>query len=676
MNHRPFFVLLNAGRGARFQDASPCPKPWVPVLGKPIWEWCFGSFLKTVSAHAEMLVVTQNDDCGKLLFLNMQKRAGVQMHHVPIPYHTRGPAETLALALSHPIAVSVNSDGNRPFWVIDNDVVFDADIDWDMAPGEDIAVMTQHVSYLQDKDAINQTSPYCHVVHSPGEPCRVQSLQEKQVASDWVILGAYGFASAKTFESALHRMSRAAVAEEWFMSTLINSAIDHCDSMVASRVAKASFTVGTPFQVQRALEQGMLRSEVPLRIVFDLDNTLFMPPPAPGEYGRCKPVSTMAQFARSMKSRGHTIVIHTARRMLTCGGDVATIENTIGEDTRASLDRHGIPYDELIFGKPYADMYIDDKAVNAFNLFSGDPGWNIAGLGFGMLDAVQLPVCSNVSRLAGTGVCCKYGRAGQLAAYAEYLRHVETVPCIADLFPRMHTYVTAGDADVLMLEWIDGIKLGHMYSRDLMTDDVMKVVLDTLERLHVAPSTSAEADHELLRSLALQNYLSKLKGRLESSQCYLRFPGLPLEKMVGKLEAFPFAPKIVPIIHGDYWLSNILWVQSESRVRLIDMRGSLGNLHTASGDATYDYAKLLQSLVGFDHVLYTGNVPCAAMVRHFSGMLYDHAQRVHGISRSAIEHACLVLMLGSLPFHAEFACRQSAVTEMLVSFFEQNVANC
>ena len=31
--------------------------------------------------------------------------------------------------------------------------------------------------------------------------------------------------------------------------------------------------------------------------------------------------------------------------------------------TRDWLSRHSVPYHELIFGKPYADFYVDDKSV-------------------------------------------------------------------------------------------------------------------------------------------------------------------------------------------------------------------------------------------------------------------------------------------------------------------------
>jgi hypothetical protein len=38
--------------------------------------------------------------------------------------------------------------------------------------------------------------------------------------------------------------------------------------------------------------------------------------------------------------------------------------------------------------------------------------------------------------------------------------------------------------------------------------------------------------------------------------------------------------------------------------KFIDMKGLIGNTNTLSGDKLYDYAKILQSLIGFDSILY------------------------------------------------------------------------
>ena len=49
--------------------------------------------------------------------------------------------------------------------------------------------------------------------------------------------------------------------------------------------------------------------------------------------------------------------------MRTCNGDVAKVIEKIGKITEDWLEKWNVPYDELVFGKPYADIYIDDLGV-------------------------------------------------------------------------------------------------------------------------------------------------------------------------------------------------------------------------------------------------------------------------------------------------------------------------
>ena len=53
---------------------------------------------------------------------------------------------------------------------------------------------------------------------------------------------------------------------------------------------------------------------------------------------------------------------------------MATYNNNIGKVIANQskividwLDKYGVPYDELHFGKPVADYYVDDKAVRLEN---------------------------------------------------------------------------------------------------------------------------------------------------------------------------------------------------------------------------------------------------------------------------------------------------------------------
>ena len=102
-------------------------------------------------------------------------------------------------------------------------------------------------------------------------------------------------------------------------------------------------------------------------LCFDLDDTICFPnheySDAENKYGKAKPILPMITAIQKLHEKGNRIIIHTARRMLTHKGGVKKIESEVGNITRTWLTYYNVPYDELIFGKPYADMYIDDKGI-------------------------------------------------------------------------------------------------------------------------------------------------------------------------------------------------------------------------------------------------------------------------------------------------------------------------
>jgi len=60
--------------------------------------------------------------------------------------------------------------------------------------------------------------------------------------------------------------------------------------------------------------------------------------------------------------------------MSTCEGDVSKVFEKIGKITEDWLEKWKVPYDELIFGKPHADMYIDDLGIEFSTKKSGYRG--------------------------------------------------------------------------------------------------------------------------------------------------------------------------------------------------------------------------------------------------------------------------------------------------------------
>ena len=118
--------------------------------------------------------------------------------------------------------------------------------------------------------------------------------------------------------------------------------------------------LGTPQQLREHLRAVPC---APHRFCFDLDGTLVSAPRVPGDYSTCEPIAAMVEHARKLHAAGHTIIVHTARRMRTHRGNVGGVIADIGAVTIAQLKAFGVPFDELVFGKPYAHFYIDDRGT-------------------------------------------------------------------------------------------------------------------------------------------------------------------------------------------------------------------------------------------------------------------------------------------------------------------------
>jgi len=102
-------------------------------------------------------------------------------------------------------------------------------------------------------------------------------------------------------------------------------------------------------------------------LVIDIDHTICTPDDSKNntfeKYGLAVPKKDMIDAIVSAKKMGYRIVLFTARRMATHNGDINKVIQDVGELTESWLADHGVPYDELIFGKPNAVYYVDDKAM-------------------------------------------------------------------------------------------------------------------------------------------------------------------------------------------------------------------------------------------------------------------------------------------------------------------------
>ncbi|MCK6259420.1 HAD hydrolase family protein [Fictibacillus sp. KIGAM418] len=104
-----------------------------------------------------------------------------------------------------------------------------------------------------------------------------------------------------------------------------------------------------------------------MRIVIDLDGTLCELRQSHMTYSELEPLPGAIEGVKQLKNQGHEIIIHTARNMKTQHGNVGKVIANVGKQTLDWLDRYEIPYDEVVFGKPYGEVYIDDLALSFKN---------------------------------------------------------------------------------------------------------------------------------------------------------------------------------------------------------------------------------------------------------------------------------------------------------------------
>lgn len=97
---------------------------------------------------------------------------------------------------------------------------------------------------------------------------------------------------------------------------------------------------------------------------FDIDGTIC--DQIVGDYNLATPNLDRIKRINELASLGHTIKIFTAR------GSKSGID--WAQRTKNQLDSWGLVYHELIMGKPHADLYIDDKAIDSESF-----SWELAG---------------------------------------------------------------------------------------------------------------------------------------------------------------------------------------------------------------------------------------------------------------------------------------------------------
>ena len=109
------------------------------------------------------------------------------------------------------------------------------------------------------------------------------------------------------------------------------------------------------------------------RYCIDIDGTICTPSVG-RDYHKAQPWQDRIAKINNLYDEGHYIIYFTARAMGRFSDQPHSIasvkaEGVLFDLTKDQLDEWGWKYNEMIMGKPHADLIIDDKGINCDDFF-------------------------------------------------------------------------------------------------------------------------------------------------------------------------------------------------------------------------------------------------------------------------------------------------------------------
>ena len=103
-----------------------------------------------------------------------------------------------------------------------------------------------------------------------------------------------------------------------------------------------------------------------LTFILDIDGTLCPIKQKEGRYEDLIPYTEIVERIQEYKQKGAKIILFTSRNMNSYKGNIGLINANTAKVLLQWLEKWNIPYDEIIYGKPWPGhfgFYVDDRAV-------------------------------------------------------------------------------------------------------------------------------------------------------------------------------------------------------------------------------------------------------------------------------------------------------------------------
>jgi hypothetical protein len=288
----------------------------------------------------------------------------------------------------------------------------------------------------------------------------------------------------------------------------------------------------------------------------------------------------------------------------------------IAQITFETLEKYNIPYDEIYFGKPDADFYIDNLNINGYDNLEKSIGFyktHIQERYFNNILTQKMDIITKKSS--------DKKLHGEIYYYSNIPKELK------QYFP---LFIDNGE-DWYSIEKIKGITMSYLYVNESLSEDLFTKYLNIIKIIHNYQNNKNNLDSSgpmrafqdadpldlpkvvgttkermILDINIYDNYSKKIEVRYTTNlDLYAKYKNNN-EIYNNLLDYFNNYEKLnngmKGIIHGDAVMSNCI-IDENNNFKLIDMRGKIYDTCTIYGDIFYDYAKIYQSLIGYDEIL-------------------------------------------------------------------------
>ena len=552
-------IIPLGGVGKRFSDLGYTdPKPLIKVLGKEIIFWVLDNLkLK----KKDKLYIVYNNQLEKFSFEEYFARYP-NINFLKLEHNTHGPVETI-YELTSILEKNYEKEG---LLILDGDTFYRKNI-------LDKINKNKHTIFYHKTKIKEPIFSYIKIKKN-----KIYKIVEKKKISNNANTGAYYFNSIKKFNSfskyVLKSDKRVYVSKIYDLLIKKNN-----ETIIAKEIKEKDFDcLGTPKQVIDFSKKNKIEKK---RFCFDLDNTLVTYPRIKNDYRTVKPIMKNIKFLNFLYSQGHHIIIYTARRMRTHNGNIKKVKKEIEKLTIDQLRFFKIKYHEFVFGKPYANFYIDDLSINPIDNLNTKLGY------YESKDSLTRNF--NEVVVGEKFTIKKSSNLNKLNSEINYLKKIPSK--IKKFFP----IVKETGKNFYKMETINGLKLSYLLVNNLLTKEDLTNLTKRLNFVHNSKIPTNKNKVNMydnyskkftIRTKKLKKYKKKYLDKVNE---YLRYYEKNNNGKIG-------------VIHGDPVLSNVI-KKNNNDIIFLDPRGSLGKNFTIFGDINYDFAKIYQSLTGYENII-------------------------------------------------------------------------